>query len=109
MVKEKSVFNVSDIKVPEGQEIKGFRVDCPVHGNVSKSVFPIMHQGKDGKNQIQFICKACLSEYFAQLVEDGQLAAVKVTPVFAPKSANSSEEKAENAESGSGSEGQEAT
>jgi len=85
------------IEIPEGKEIKEYRLICKKHGDVSEGTvaFEYNETDKDDKVTVKraVYCLACINEFLQSLQKEGKLSTIGVLPVLVDK--NSNEDKKE--------------
>lgn len=84
--------SVGKITVPDGKELKSFKLYCSKHGDITESAIamPVTYTDITGikHNEKNIYCIACLNEFLTKLQESGEIGKIAVVPIVGDKSSS---------------------
>lgn len=86
--------SVGKITVPDGKELKSFKLYCSKHGDITDAAIamPVVYTDIKGEkhNDKNIYCIACLNEFLMKLQKDGYFGKIAVVPIVGDKEKESS-------------------
>lgn len=77
------------ITIPEGKELKSFKLYCSKHGDITDAsiALPITYKDISGKevSEKNVYCMACLNDLLKQFQKNGDIGKIAIVPIVGKK------------------------